>query len=291
MKRLSLILPVAWAMLLLAACGNANGANPPKGMDFIEKSVPGLNLEMKYVEGGSFQMGATAEQLKDLKEGEAVQGHACKVTLSSYYIGKFEVTQEQWKIVMNGIIPLDFPTLSEIFSLEFSAEIEEKYAERTMARALWKFDGGRRPITYVSWEDAQSFCKRLSSLTGKTYRLPTEAEWEYAARGGNKSKGYKYSGSDMLDEVAWREGGEQIVGTKKGNELGIFDMSGNVAEWCLDWSDSYVDGVENPRGMDESYIGHMARGGSNCGLDRRVSGRLPYENGGEYIGFRVVLEL
>ena len=149
-----------------------------------------LNIEMVFVEGGTFDIN------KDYR-----------VTLSSYYIGKYEVTQAQWKAVMGNNSS--------------------------------KFSGDNLPVENVNWYDVQEFIKKLNATTGKNYRLPTEAEWIFASRGGNQSKGYKYSGSNNINEVAWYEKNSNkkshTVGTRLPNELGIYDMSGNVSEWCSDW--------------------------------------------------------
>jgi len=172
--------------------------------------------EMVFVEGGTFTMGCTAEQGDDCEDGEYP---AHQVTLSSFNIGKYPVTQAQWKAVMESN-----PSF---------------------------FTGDNRPVETVSWSDAQTFIAKLNEVTGKNYRLPTEAEWEYAARGGNKSQGYKYSGSDGIDEVAWYAGnnGTHPVGRKIPNELEIYDMSGNVLEWCNDWYGEYSNAPQtNPQG-------------------------------------------
>ncbi len=236
----------------------------PEPQNYYIEEAFGLSMQMVYVEGGEFTMGATAEQGSMTFPNEKP---AHKVKLSSYHIGKCEVTQAQYKAVM-GENPSNFK-------------------------------GDNLPVEKVDWYRAEEFCKRLSEKTGKKYVLPTEAQWEYAARGGNKSKGYKYSGSHNLDEVAWHAGNckqTQVVSTKKPNELGLRDMSGNVWEWCSDWLllDYYVSSpLENPTGA-ETGEHRVIRGGSwdaVNGVDvHRVSfraGDVPnYE--AYYLGFRVV---
>jgi formylglycine-generating enzyme required for sulfatase activity len=176
------------------------------------------DIEMVFVKGGTFTMGCTAEQGDDCFDNEEP---AHKVTLSDFYIGKYEVTQAQWKAV-TGNNPS-------------------------------KFNGcDNCPVEGVSWNDIQEFIKKLNAKTGLNYRLPTEAEWEYAARGGAQSRGYKYSGSNSVDEVAWYYGNSgnetHPAGTKKANELGIYDMSGNVYEWCNDWYGAYNSEAQtNPK--------------------------------------------
>jgi len=197
-------------------------------------SVNGVSFTMIRVEGGSFTMGATMEQGKDLYSNELPTHH---VMLSDYYIGETEVTQALWKAVM-GTNP--------------------SY-----------FKGGSNPVERVSWNDCQEFIRKLNSLTGRTFRLPTEAEWEYAARGGNKSKSYKYSGSNNIYDVAWYHDNTDseihAVKIKSPNELGLYDMSGNVWEWCSDWYDSYSSGSQtNPTGPAVGS-NQVLRGGSwNC---------------------------
>ena len=201
-------------------------------------TVNGVSFEMIEVKGGTFTMGCTSEQGGDCDSDEKPT-HS--VTLSDYYIGKFEVTQELWQAVMGNN-----PS---------------------------RFMGNNHPVENVSWNDVQEFITKLNQKKGANFRLPTEAEWEYAARGGNKSKGYKYSGSNRIDDVAvyevnsYNKGsnhpdyGTHAVGTKSPNELGIYDMSGNVWEWCQDWKGSYSSGSQtNPTGPS-SGSGRVLRGG------------------------------
>ena len=222
------------------------------------------DIAMVYVSGGTFTMGATSEQGSDAYDWEKP---AHSVTLSGYYIGKYEVTQELWKAVM-GSNPSNFK-------------------------------GDNLPVERVSWNDVQEFLRKLNAMTGKRYRLPTEAEWEFAARGGNSSRGYKYSGSNSIGNVAWYDGNSgsrtHNVGTKSPNELGIYDMSGNVWEWCQDWySDSYYENSPrtNPKGPN-SGSNRMIRGGSwydNAGCCRVSTrgGLTPYYRD-IHLGFRLAL--
>ena len=231
-------------------------------------TVNGVSFEMVYVEGGTFDMGATTEQGSDAESDEKP---VHSITLSDYYIGKCEVTQELWLAVM-GSWPGTAPSNS--------------YGV-----------GANYPAYYISWNACQEFVSRLNSLTGMTFRLPTEAEWEYAARGGNQSLHYKYSGSDNIDDVAWyyNNSGSTTheVGTKSPNELGIYDMSGNVYEWCSDWYGGYSAGAQtNPQGPSSGSY-RVLRGGSwnNFARDCRVSYRS--SNGPNYginiFGLRLVL--
>ena len=200
-------------------------------------TVNGIKYNMVRVEGCTFRMGATSEQDCDAYD---IEEPVHSVTLSSYYIGKTEVTQALWKAVM-GSNPS-------------------------------KFKGENLPVENVSWDDCQVFVRKLNSLTGQNFRLPTEAEWEFACRGGNNSLGYKYSGSDNIDNVAWFDCNSgrktHFVATKSPNELGIYDMSGNVWEWCSDWYDKYSSGAQaNPKGP-ESGSGRVSRGGGWFSLAR-----------------------
>ena len=225
-------------------------------------TVKGVSFTMIAVEGGTFQMGATSEQGSDAYSDESP---VHTVTLSYYYIGETEVTQELWEAVMGS---------------------NTSY-----------FKGSKKPVESVSWNDCQTFIKKLNRLTGKNFRLPTEAEWEYAARGGNKSKGYKYSGSNTIGDVAWYDGNSgsktHEVKTKQANELGIYDMSGNVYEWCQDWYGSYSSSSQtNPTGPS-SGSRRVDRGGSWHGNAKRcrVSNRGDYnpDNTINTLGLRLSL--
>jgi formylglycine-generating enzyme required for sulfatase activity len=236
-----------------------------------EYTVNGVTFKMISVDGGTFTMGATAEQGSDAYDWE-YPTH--QVTLSGFSIGQTEVTQELWRAVMGSN-----PSY-------FSGNLQ-------------------RPVECVSWNDCQQFIAKLNEMTGKQFRLPTEAEWEYAARGGNRCQGYKYSGSNNIDDVAWywdnipsqSSGttgyGTQTVATKQPNELGIYDMSGNVCEWCSDWYGSYSSAPKtNPTGpVSGSY--RVDRGGSwgfdakRCRVSSRIAGNP--DSRGMGVGLRLAL--
>ena len=186
-------------------------------------SIPvkdGISIDMVRVEAGTFTMGATPE----MEEPSDSEKPAHQVTLTNdYFIGKYEVTQALWQAVMGNN-----PSF---------------------------YNGDNLPVENVSWNDCQEFISKLNRITGKKFRLPTEAEWEYTARGGKKSRGYQYSGSNNLPDVAWYKDNSgsrtHSVGSKQANELGIYDMTGNVCEWCQDWDGSYSSSSQvNPTGAD-----------------------------------------
>ncbi len=229
----------------------------------LKFEVGGVSFTMVAVEGGTFTMGATAEQGSDPWDREEP---AHQVTLSSYSIGETEVTQELWQAVM-GSNPSD--RTSDL----------------------------QRPVEQVSWDDCQKFITKLNQMTDKKFRLPTEAEWEYAARGGNRSKGYKYAGSNNLDDVAWYDSNSgsatHPVATKAPNELGLYDMSGNVWEWCQDWFGSYSSTAQtNPTGSASGSY-RIERGGGRDSYDRvcRVSFRNLMEPSFTYLSLGLRLAL
>lgn len=200
-------------------------------------TVKGVSFAMAFVKGGTFTMGATPEQGSDAKSDEKP---VHEVTLSDYYIGKTEVTQELWQVVMD-----------ETFTEDLKIPV-----------------GKNIPALCMSYKDCEKFIKKLSSLLGKTFRLPTEAEWEFAARGGIYSRGYKYSGSNILSDVASIFPLSdfiqiQDVATKHANELGIYDMSGNAREWCYDYYGVYDSRPQNnPKGPQKVKrgTGRVVRG-------------------------------
>ena len=234
----------------------------------IEQSFPTLSTiepEMVFVQGGDFMMGCTSDDCYD----DEMPAH--QVSVSDFYIGKYEVTQAQWRVVM-GVYP--------------------SY-----------FTGDSLPVENVSWNEVQEYISRLNNLTGKKYRLLTEAEWEFAARGGNSSKGFRYSGGNDIESVAWYwnnipsqtrgdEGyGTQTAGLKSPNELGIYDMSGNVLEWCGDWYGEYdSDTQTDPTGPVSGTYRVVRGGGWNSGekgVTVTYRGFIAPDLRYNYLGFRL----
>ena len=243
--------------------GCASSSSLSSGNNVISIPVKnGITIDMIKVEAGTFMMGATSEMQNPYDDEKPVH----QVTLTNdYYIGKYEVTQALWQSVMGS---------------------NPSY-----------FKGDNLPVENVSCDDCQEFISKLNRMTGRTFRLPTEAEWEYAARGGKKSRGYQYSGSSNISDVAWYDGNSgsktHPVGTKQANELGLYDMTGNVWEWCQDWYYSYVSSSQtNPTGA-VSGSSRVRRGGSWSSLAKYC--RSSYRNFGTsdcryyYLGLRLVL--
>ena len=213
----------------------------PQEQGVTEYTVNGVTFKMVEVEGGTFMMGV------DQQVGYAYPAH--EVTLSTYSIGQTEVTQELWVAVM-GSNPSYF----------------NEYGNADLHSNHNSWDAGinlQRPVDFVNYGDCMAFCAKLNELTGLNFRIPTEAEWEFAARGGNQTHSYEYAGSENVNDVAWwketipsstlwTDGwGTQTVATKAPNELGIYDMSGNVEEWCYDWFAAYsstAESLTNPTG-------------------------------------------
>lgn len=263
--RLSLVLTVA---LVLCASSLYARKRPivPDSLQTLRFQIGSAPLCLHRVEAGSFMMGATHEQYdRDLTTDRP----AHFVSLNAYYIADKEVTNRLWRTVMS----------------EWVAE------ERTNTLDL--------PVSYITWRDCQEFIRRLDSLTGLPFRLPTEAEWEYAARGGERSHSYRFAGSHEVDSVAWiySNSGSQKhpVGQKHPNELGLFDMTGNVSEWCQDWFAPYYIATEpNPKGPSEGEF-RVVRGASydNCAENCHLSVRQFFgeEESLSYVGLRLALTL
>lgn len=232
-------------------------------------TVKGVSFTMKYVKGGTYTMGYSPEQV----HGVANEKPAHKVTVSDFYIGEIEVTQELWLAVMDSA-----PSSNGGWTAEFGL-------------------GNDYPAYRISWNDAQIFISKLNKLTGSTFRLPTEAEWEYAARGGYRSLGYRFSGSNNISDVAWYDansaGMSHPVKLKKANELGLYDMSGNVWEWCQDWYATYSSEYQvNPKGPEKGTY-HIDRGGAWNRNNKysRVTARC-YDDAGlrnKNLGFRLAM--
>ena len=232
--------------------------NPPTTQQAAPATKSGL--EMVQIQGGIFTMGSPASE-KDRRDDECQH----QETVGNFSIGKYEVTQADWREIMGKN-----PSLSS------------KNCDQC-------------PVDNVSWDDVQLFIQKLNAKTGKTYRLPTEAEWEYAARGGNASKGYLYSGSNNLSDVAWylpksNHSESKLVGSKQANELGLYDMSGNVYEWCQSTWKPYSCDV-----ITKADSARVCRGGSWFSLPQhcRVAFRFSGSPGNRSadLGFRLAKTL
>lgn len=201
-----------------------------------QQAVAQLIGNMVHVQGGTFAMGRTSSKAYWCDDSDKP---AHQVTVGSFYICKYEVTQKLWKAFMGS-------------------------------NPSWT-KADNMPVEWVNWVTAQKFIRKLNAFSGKKFRLPTEAEWEYAARGGNRSHNYLYSGSDDINAVAWWQdnSGDKLhpVGTKRPNELGLYDMTGNVYEWCSDWQEPYTSGAQtNPKGP-QTGSWRVMRGGNQSSSD------------------------
>lgn len=254
-----------WGLCPQMVCAKSK-ISIPDSLQVLHFQVGDVEFNMQRVEGGVFVMGGTREQHRE-RIASDLPAHT--VSLDAYYIATTEVTQALWQAVMKGWY------------------VSDEWNTPTL------------PITDVNWYDCQEFIRRLDSITGMPFRLPTEAEWEFAARGGNKSKGYRFAGSDRVEDVSWSLSNagfrKHSVGEKKPNELGLYDMTGNVSEWCSDWYGAYYLGTEpNPQGAKDGEW-KVVRGGSfdNCEENSYLSRReyyAPYE-AMNYCGLRLALTL
>lgn len=253
--------PISWALFLLVfpilitqSCSSTtqtssdygsfhstSSLNPVNEYDpnDLTISVSGVSFTMKRVDGGTFNMGSQKTNSFGRnydKEADDDESPVHQVTINDFYIGKYEVTQQLWEAVMSNN-----PSV---------------------------FKGDNLPVENVTWFDCLEFIEKLNRITNRHFRLPTEAEWEYAAKGGKKSQGFKYSGSNRINDVAWYDGNSgnrsHPVGRKLPNELGIYDMTGNVAEWCSDWYGNYSSNSQaNPKGPSNGKY-RISRGGNWC---------------------------
>lgn len=279
MKKTIYNIIILFIFLLITTYSCSQKESSSKPVHEYNISVNGETIEMVLVEGGTFNMGCTPEQEEDALDNEKP---VHSESVESFYIGKYEVTQKLWNAVLGT---------------------EYNNSHNTKCEDC--------PVENVSWDDAQAFIARLTILTKKKFRLPTDIEWEYASRGGNRSKGYKYSGSNNINEVGWYIENYQensygdkrtthAVGLKQSNELGLYDMSGNVWEWCDNlYQKEYVQNNKNvhtgwPFPGTHLYFRRIIRGGSWGGeaTGCRVS-CIDYDFESykdEYGGFRLVME-
>ena len=279
MKKIISFLLFVTTNLLFGNVGTAFGAT------YRTISANGVSFQMALVDGGSFYMGAQSKSASspgyDSYAEDGVESPVHRVTMSSYWIGKTEVTQALWKAVMG--------------SNPSSHTGNDNY-----------------PVDNVTWDKCQTFISKLNNITGLKFAIPTEAQWEYAARGGNQSNGTKFSGSSDIKQVAWyngvvynpntpaitgvfagpRAGSSKEVATLRSNELGIYDMSGNLYEWCDDWYGTYSSGSSTDPTGPSSGSEKVWRGGCWFGIDynSRVSRRVPNttSSDGNCIGLRLV---
>ena len=238
----------------------------PDSLQVLHFEVNGVPFDMQRVEGGVFIMGGTYEQHR---ESISTDLPTHTVALNTYYIGTTEVTQALWKAVMP-----EWNFLDDFYTPTHS-------------------------MAYISWYDCQEFIRRLDSITGLPFRLPTESEWEFAARGGNRSLGYRFAGSNIIDSVSWylNNAGfrQHQVASRWSNELALYDMTGNLSEWCSDWYGRYHLGTEpNPKGPENGKWkvlrgGHFGNCEDNLYLSRREF--LDPNEATNYCGLRLALTL
>ena len=249
---------------------------------------------MVLVEGGTYMMGNNA--------GNKDEQPTHKVSLDNFYIGKYEVTNKDFKKFVDATGYLTDAEKPD------TVRLKKNLPPRGINNGTWKtgssgmeipLGDSMKPVSNISWFDAMEYCNWLSKVTGKKFRLPTEAEWEYAAKGGSKCKDYNYAGGNNLDEVAWYVGNSDAkshaIGQKMANELEIYDMAGNSREWCSDWyGDTYyrTSPEMNPPGPEQGKQ-RVLRGGSwGSQKDRmRISYRnsdLPYNSAADF-GFRLAI--
>jgi formylglycine-generating enzyme required for sulfatase activity len=266
MKRYTLYILVSWFLLGTNSVSAKTKNTIPDSLQVLRFEVNDIPFSMQRIETGVFLMGGTREQHHERLSTD-LPTHT--VALNAYYISHTEVTQSLWKAVMP-----EWEIMDELNNPNY-------------------------PITDVSWYDCQVFIHRLDSITGMPFRLPTEAEWEFAARGGNETQGFRFAGGNILDSVSWglSNGGfrKHTVGLKKPNELGLYDMTGNVSEWCSDWYAPYYIGTEpNPKGPITGD-NKIVRGGSfdNCQANSHISYRHYQrpEESTQYCGLRLAMTL
>ena len=267
-------------LLFIFAVGISLSCRPQAELDVLVFSIGDISFTMVPVEGGTFTMGATLEQGSDADEDE-IPAH--DVTLSDFYIGETEVTQGLWETVMGKNIR----------------------QQRDKAGPAWpvRGEGFNYPMYYINWDECQEFVGKLNVLLSeqlgeKQFALPTEAQWEYAARGGQRCEGYKCSGSHTAEKVAWYTENSSSyvhpVATKSPNRLGIYDMSGNVYEWCKDYYGKYTDDLQTDPSGAPFGPDRVLRGGgwgsrsSFCRVSARNNNSPAYR--GDYLGMRLVCQ-